>query len=209
MASDRFWNRIAEQYAARPVADVPAYHRKLEATKERLRNTDVALDLGCGTGSLALELAPHVRELHALDISRGMLEIAERKVAAAGVENITFHRGTLLDSAFEGGSFDVVCAYNILHLVDDRRVTLDKIFELLKPGGLLVSTTPCLGESRMPFGLLIPAMHMLGKAPAVVEVIKAHDLQASLAAAGFTHIDRISVTTKKTTAFSLAKKPAH
>lgn len=207
MASDRFWNSIAEKYATRPVADVPAYQRKLEATKERLRSTDVVLDLGCGTGSLALELAPHVADVHSLDISSAMLEIAKRKVAASGLENITFHEGTLVDSAFESGSFDVVCAYNILHLVDDRGATLDKIFELLKPGGLLVSTTPCLGESWMPFGLLIPTMRVLGKAP-VVEVIKRHDLQASLVAAGFTHIDEVAVTPKKTTAFSLAEKPA-
>jgi len=137
-----FWDKLAERYAAKAVANPAAYQRKLEVTKARLGPTDVILDIGCGTGSLALELAPHVAQVHALDFSGEMIRIGRRKADAQNVTNVSFHQSTLEASqAFQPGQFDGICAYNILHLVEDRPATLQRIFELLKPGGFFVSST--------------------------------------------------------------------
>jgi len=207
-ANERFWNKLAEGYSRKPVADPDAYQAKLEATKARLRPGDKLLDVGCGTGSLALELAPHVAQVHAIDLSSEMIRIANGKAADAGVGNVTFHTGSAAElSALGETSFDVVCAYNILHLVDDRGATLAQIFELLEPGGHFISTTPCLGESYVPYRPVLALMRLVGKAPPV-DVIRVGQLRADLERAGFVEITRQEVSDSKTTAFVLAQKPA-
>ncbi|MCA9713107.1 MAG: class I SAM-dependent methyltransferase, partial [Myxococcales bacterium] len=117
-----FWNEQAERYAAKPVADPDAFERKIAVTLARTRPSHTVLDIGCGTGSLALRLAPSAAQLHGLDISSEMVRIARGKAAAQQVDNVTFHVGPFDDSfaALAPGSLDGVCAYSILHLVDDR-----------------------------------------------------------------------------------------
>ncbi len=207
-ADARFWDNLAERYAQKPIDNLPAYHGKLAATKARLNPHDLVLDIGCGTGSLALELAPHVAHVHAVDLSREMVKIGERKAQDQGVSNVTFHVGTLdALASFEPGSFNAVCAYNILHLVQNRAAMLQRIAELLGPQGFFVSTTPCLGESKVPYKLILPIMRWLGKAPSV-QVIDIDHLENGLREAGFVDLTRPDVGAASHTAFVLASTPA-
>ncbi len=167
MDAERFWNRIAARYARQPIADLEAYHAKLDATKACLKPDDIILDVGCGTGSLALELSTCVAEVHAIDLSREMIKIANQKVADEDIANVTFYNTTITNLSFESRTFNAICAYNILHLVDDRSAALNTILDLLKPGGFFISATACLGDSRVPFRLLLPIVKLFGRAPAV------------------------------------------
>ena len=54
----RFWDRIAKRYAARIIKDPAAYEAMLADAAGRLRPTDRVLEIGCGTGSIAIRLAP-------------------------------------------------------------------------------------------------------------------------------------------------------
>lgn len=207
VTSTEFWDDIAEKYSRKPVANPAAYQRKLDITKARLSPTDVILDLGCGTGSLALELAPHVAHVHALDISAEMIRIGRGKAEAANIDNITFHTGTLDDSSsFEPEQLDGVCAYNILHLVPDRAGTMRRVCELTKPGGFYIGSTAVLGESWVPFGPVLKVMQWLGKAPPVYIFDKDTHLR-ELREAGYVDISTPDVGAKSDTAFVVAKKP--
>lgn len=208
MAADaRFWDDIAEKYAAKPVENVPAYHRKLEITKARLRRDQTLLDVGCGTGSLALELAPHVEHVHAVDISGEMIRIARQRADAANARNVTFHQTSLAAlPPFEPGAFDGVCAYNILHLVDDRAGKLKALYELLAPGGFLISSTVCLGDSYKPYGLILTVMRWLGRAPKV-HIVRGEALMAEMREAGFVDVAAHEVDAAEITSFVVARKP--
>jgi 2-polyprenyl-3-methyl-5-hydroxy-6-metoxy-1,4-benzoquinol methylase len=204
----RFWDRHAEGYAKKPIADEAAYQRKLAITQASLRPTDALLDVGCGTGSLAIELAPLVAQVHALDLSAEMVRIGEAKAAAAGLDNVTFHCGSAEGVAeLTPGRFDVVTAYNILHLVTDLDEVLAQLHAWLAPGGTFVSSTVCLRDSWIPYGPLLWMMHKLDKAPPVLN-LRAKTVLDAMRRVGFEDVRAEPVTDDRRILFALARKRA-
>lgn len=205
-AEAAFWNDLAERYARQPVANPGAFERKIELTRARMKPTDTVLDVGCGTGSLALRLAPSAATVHGLDISSEMIRIARGKAETEAVANVSFHVGALDSCEFEPGSLDGICAYSLLHLVDDLPATLGRIHRLLKPGGFFVSSTVCLGESWVPYRPLLEVLRWLGKAPRVRSLRK-RELEDEMRHAGFVGIEQRDVGAQSNIAFSVAEKP--
>lgn len=186
--SARFWDRIADRYAAQPVADEAAYQRKLAVTRGYLRPDMEVLELGCGTGSTALVHAPHVKHLRAVDVSPRMIEIARGKAKAAGVSNVTFQVSTVEALHVPDGSVDVVLALSLLHLLEDKEGAIARVRRMLKPGGLFVTSTPCLGDSwkyRVLLALIGPIGRWIGRMPSVVQVFTRDALTQAITGAGF------------------------
>ena len=188
-ADARFWDRIARKYAAAPVKDMDGYQRTLDRAGHYLNLSDVVLELGCGTGTTALKLAPHVSRMVATDISGEMIAIAREKAAAQACRNAEFAVATPDHAERPDGSFDAVLAFNLWHLVADRASALAQVHRLLKPGGLFVSKTPCLAEMNPLIRLAVPVMRLVGKAP-FVAFFSAAELESEIQRAGFTIVER-------------------
>lgn len=205
-----FWNKIAARYAAQAVANPEAFDRKTERTRALLRPDSVVLEVGCGTGSLALRLAPSVGQYHGLDFSREMVRIANEKKAAQGVDNVSFHEGSFDASfaLFGPGTLDGVCMFSVLHLLADREAALARAFELSRPGGFFVASTTCLAESKLPFGAIIAVMRWFGRAPAVVSSFSKATLREEIARAGYVDIEEPDVGAERTISFVVARKPS-
>lgn len=185
MASrSKFWDRIALHYSKQPVADEVSYQKKLAVTRDFLTPESCVLEFGCGTGSTAITHAPAVKEVLATDISAKMLEIARDKAKAAGIDNIRFKQCDLTELAGAEAGWDVVLGMSILHLVDDKDEEIRKVFRLLKPGGVFVSSTACIGDFSNWFKYIAPVFRWLPFLPNVA-VFSEHNLKTSLAAAGF------------------------
>lgn len=203
----KFWNDIAEKYAARPVADVAAFERKKAITRELLRSDSHVLEIGCGTGSLALEMARFVSHIDALDISEEMIRIARGKQEASRVTNVTFRLGTLDGAGLDHhAQFDSVWAYSVLHLVPDRQETLRRIFDLLRPGGSFISSNVCLGDDWVPYAPMLAVMRWFGKAP-LVRIYGRETIFGELREAGFVDVEERDVGAGRTVAFVVARKP--
>lgn len=165
----RFWDRIARKYASDPIADPAGYEKTLQRVTGLLSPQLEVLEIGCGTGSTALRLAPHTRRLLATDISAAMVAIARERLAGAPTPQLEFAVAEADEGSFGHEAWDVVLAFNVLHLVDDLDRTLEIAVRALRPGGLLVSKTPCIGEMNpLVPRLALPLMRAFGKAPAVL-----------------------------------------
>ncbi|WP_434050095.1 class I SAM-dependent methyltransferase [Marinobacter salarius] len=183
-SSKEFWDKSAPRYAKSPVRDEETYRKKLAITQGYFRPDWSVLEFGCGTGSTALVHAPYVKEILATDISGKMLDIATQKARDAAIENVRFQQGTLESLALEAGSFDAVLGLNILHLLENPETAIARVRELLKPGGVFVSSTALVGELMVLWRLLIPAMQAVGLAP-FVNRFSRQSLVTMLTNAGF------------------------
>ena len=203
----RFWDRMAERYARMPISDEAAYQEKLRITRDYLRPDMTLLEVGCGTGSTALQHAPHVRHIEAVDVSGKMLEIARRKAAEAGALNIDFRQADIETMRAGGQAYDAVLALSILHLLEDRDRAIGMIHDMLRPGGVFVSSTICLGDSALRLIAPITApLRMLGLFP-LLKPFRQSDLEHSLTRAGFT-LDRVWRPGPRKAVFIVARKPA-
>ena len=207
-AEPEFWNNLAEKYSRRPVDLPDAFERKIEITMSGIAPSDQILDIGCGTGSLALRLASSGAQIHGLDFSDEMIRIAREKLTAQSAPNVTFHTGPFDESftLFDSETLDGLCAYSLLHLVEDRTATLAQIYRLLKPGGFFISSTACLGDTWVPYSPIIKLMRWLGKAPPV-SIIGRQTLEDDIRRAGFIDLESPDVGATQTTAFIVAAKP--
>jgi len=162
-----FWDRLAKRYARMPIVDQASYETKLEKTRALLRPDSRMLEFGCGTGSTAILHAPHVAHILAIDYSARMLDIARERARAAGLSNVSFAQGSLAELESPAGSWDVILGMNILHLLPDRAQTLTRVKELLKPGGLFISSTICIGDGSWQMRAVAPVFRALPLLPSV------------------------------------------
>lgn len=144
---------------------------------ERVRNKIAArlspgervLDLGCGTGALAVQLAQQGCQITGVDISPPMLSQAARRVrqASLGEQVRLLELGAVeLDTAFEDGTFDAVVSTLVFSELsrDEIAYTVAECWRILRPGGQLLVADEVLPEStlgrigafllRLPFAVL-------------------------------------------------------
>lgn len=106
-----------------------------------LGGDETVLDIACGTGDLTFQTARRLRRGQAigLDITKAMLEIAERKRLDSGVTNVSFYRADIMRLPFRDETFDCVTAGYALRNVPDIQPALKEILRVLKPGGRFLS----------------------------------------------------------------------
>ena len=186
--SKTFWDKMAPKYAESQMRSVEDYEHTLARTLSHLTPEMRVLEMGCGTGTTALRLAPHVKEFVGTDQSSEMIRIARDK-AADEHSNLEFRVLGAAESAQLEEGFDVVMGFNLFHLVPDADAVLADIFKMLKPGGLMISKTPCLmdkafGWKRFLVAGMLPILKRIGKAPDV-GLWRIADVDRRIADAGF------------------------
>ena len=200
----KFWDKIADRYAKKPVSDEAVYQKKLQITREYLRSDMELLEFGCGTGSTAITHAPFVKHIQAIDLSSRMIEIAQGKADANNVRNVTFKRSGIDEFNVSDQTFDAVLGLSILHLLENKEEVIAKVYKMLKPGGIFVSSTACIGDTMKFFKVIAPIGKLFGLMP-LVKVFTTKELEDSLTDAGF-EIDYQWQPGKRKAVFIVAKK---
>lgn len=204
-----FWNRIARKYASDPIADMPGYEATLRRVAELLKPEHEVLEWGCGTGTTALRLAAGTRHYQATDLAPEMIAIAREKLAGQPGLPLQFGVADAAGPALAGGRFDAVLAFNLLHLLPDLQQSLARLIAPLKPGGLFISKTACVGEMNpLLTRLAIPLARLLGKAPPLL-IFREPSLRQALEAIGLRieAVERHGSRGKDPRVFIVARKP--
>ena len=188
--AEKFWDRMAGSYETQPGDEDRAV---IEKIKPYLTTDSVVLDYACATGFVAHELADDVKAVHGIDISSRMIEVAEATAADHKLVNTTFTHTTIFDAPFDPETFDMILAFNILHLVEEPTSVIQRIHDLLKPGGLFVSKTPCLGE-RVGFMNAVQVFLRLLQLVPHVNMPQISKLEGIITAGGFEIVEAQSLS---------------
>lgn len=104
-----------------------------------LDDTSVVVDLGAGTGTFAMAVAPICSRVVAVDVAPAMLKYMRERAEQAGITNLDVVQAGFLSYEHTGGPADFVYSRNALHHLPDfwKAVALQRIAAILKPGGVL------------------------------------------------------------------------
>lgn len=208
--SERFWDRASKNYDKTEERFEYIHSRSRENTKRFLKGSDIVLDYGCGTGTAACQFSSQVKEVHAIDISSNMIEIARKKAEAMKVVNIRFEQSDIFDGKYSNESYDVILAFNMLHTVPSPKDVMQRINELLKPDGLFISVTPCLRQ-RMSFLVhlqiqMVRVLCKLGLIPIPIRRLTSSEVEGLLKAGGLQSIESEEIYKDASSYFAVAKK---
>jgi 2-polyprenyl-3-methyl-5-hydroxy-6-metoxy-1,4-benzoquinol methylase len=202
--AEKFWDRTATNYDQEEKKDEKTYLKIIEKTRRHLKTSDIVLDFGCGTGLVSNEIANNVKFIHAIDISSNMIAIAKDKAANRKIENIEYSYSTIFDEINKTGSYNVILAFYILHLVEDIQKVMQRMNDLLKPGGLIISATPCMGEKPI-LNSLFSIAGKIGIIP-TIRAIKRYELEVSILNENFEIIETECLHQNSQQYFIVAKK---
>ncbi len=133
-----------------------------------VRNGDIAIDIGCGTGTVSIAIAKTAGHVHAIDMRSEAIVHARRRIASAGCDNITLVEGNAvdflkhadtIDIAFIGGSKELSVILEYLAAKHVRSIVVNAV--LLETAALAIT------EMRR-LGIFSEAIHL--------QVSRSHDL---------------------------------
>lgn len=202
---EKFWDLISSKYAASPISDKSAYETKITKLKTYLTPEMSVLDIGCATGTQCGDIANNVKQVTGIDISSKLLAIAEQRMTERNLDNVEFLQTSVFDKTFQPGNFDVVMAFFVLHFFEDIDAVFKRVHELLKPGGIYISETACLGNKNKLMGGLLRFAGHLGFLPKI-NLLTSQQLEQSLKRTGFSITEKIKFSKRSDAEFTLIAK---
>ena len=148
-ALERQWNKRVSGWHSH-VTSAPAFEKVLATLLDAAQPSpsDVCVDLGAGTGFVALALAPRVTSVLAVDIAPAMAEDLSRRAREAGLRNLSTEVCDLNELRLPEASADlIVSSYALHHLLNpDKRALVARTARWLRPGGRLVIADMMFGS---------------------------------------------------------------
>lgn len=124
------WERIRKNYFDDRVTSLAI---------EKLLPRDLTLaDIGCGTGTLTVELARFAGKVIGVDLSREMLRRARAVAKERELRNVEFRQGDALKLPLESHSVDAAFCVMVLHFLPDPRRAIAGLCRVTRPGGSVI-----------------------------------------------------------------------
>ena len=203
--STAMWDQRARKYDDAIKNHDDVYDKTIESTKALLSRSDIVLDFACASGEISLDIAPYVQQIHGIDTSAKMIELAKNKSLDRQVDNTSFDQIGVFDSSLASYSFSAIIAFSIFHLVDDAQKVLAQLNDLMAPEGLLITQTPCLGERGWFFRSLIGLAQTVGVAP-YIRSLNITELESLVSSSGFEIIENRNWDEKNAVRWIVSRK---
>lgn len=142
-----FWNGFAKYYD-RFMSRIyqTQYKDILKMMDDELGKEKTVLEIGTGTGDIAINISSKAKKVIACDLSPHMIELAKEKARAKQIDNITFSVQDAYSLDIPDNSFDVVVACNMLHVVREPKKVLSSIKRVLKQDGVVIARHTVMGK---------------------------------------------------------------
>ena len=121
-----FWDFCAPFYDKAEKTNT-AYSKMLRLMHDLTQQGANVLELAAGTGAISLAVADKAKNVHCTDLSERMLSVAGKKAAKHGISNITFSNKSIFDTGEPDGSYNVVIAAQVLHLIDEPEKAAEEL----------------------------------------------------------------------------------
>lgn len=174
MAFSKDWDEHVRE--TEQLARTPGFRRLRSRilARARPRRSDTVVDIGAGTGLLALGIAPAVREVRAIDVSPAMTGYLRSRATDLGLDNVEPITATAIDLPLPDRSASVIVSNYVYHHLNDadKQQGLAEAFRVLQPGGRIVigdmMFRPELGDRRNRRVIISKVKSFLSKGPAGV-----------------------------------------
>ena len=135
---EEYWDNRSETFDEdHATEDIDLWREELDKLCERKKGLK-CLDIGTGTGFLAIMLAELGHEVTGIDISEKMMELGKQHAAERGVD-VTFVKGEGEKMPFEDDTFDVIVNCRVLWTLTDPSESFKEWLRVLKPGGKMLA----------------------------------------------------------------------
>lgn len=203
---EKFWDKQAKNYTEHEKKTKLDENKDFITTLKYLDKSDIVLDYGCATGIISNAIADKVEKVYAIDISPKMIEMAKAKAFEQNIHNVNYEAATIFDERYRKESFNVVLAFRILHVLKDVKGAVSRINELLKPGGIFISVSACVGDEKNILSVLASLASKVGIVPVNISLFKLTELQEIITNAGFQVLEYEKMDDKEPHYCIVAKK---
>ena len=122
--AEKFFDRVSSR--SKPEPNQTASNI-IKLTNEYLQKDNYILDFGCGAGAITNKFTKSVQAIEAIDISSGMIELAQKRAEENAIANINYRQISIFDKHLREGTFDVILAFNVLHYINDMPSLIKRI----------------------------------------------------------------------------------
>lgn len=192
------WDMVAEGYSEVTMKMFQGYAEEAIALAD-LNEDSCVLDVACGPGTLALNAAPKIRSVSAIDFSQSMVEILNNTIQEKSISNIETCCGDAQSLPYDNDTFDAAFSMFGLMFFPDRMQGYKEIYRTLKTGGkTIISSWAATTQSPIMmamFGALKAMNPDLAEPQTDIESLENPDFfKAELLKAGFKDVKVLPVT---------------
>lgn len=160
-----FWSTFARFYDVAEALNGDVYREMVDDTVRLVPHGAKVLDCAAGTGELSLAAARKAERVVCTDCSGEMLKVARKKAKKRRFVNIEFERANIFHLDYADGTFDIVIAGNVLHLLENPGNAVRELARVTKSGGKILLPTFMTRDKAAISEVLLKAYRRLGFEP--------------------------------------------